>query len=168
MTNYTFPELHPSPHHTVSTHSHSLVRGIKGNSLGMPSVDRRTCSHPLKPVITPFHFTLLSLTSYQLTQVTSNNLSIPPSSGFWKERPDQQCDALLSYLLQENTWLPSNRLAAAEAVTPDMLVRRITQALKNQYKVGGAQTAITVLSLFILPPSLSKSTNIYDLLSCWF
>ena len=34
-----------------------------------------------------------------------------PTPGYWKERPDQQCDALLSYLLQENAWLPADRLA---------------------------------------------------------
>ena len=59
-----------------------------------------------------------------------------PTPGYWKERPDQQCDALLSYLLQENAWLPADRLAAAQAITPDMLVRRVTQALNNQYKVS--------------------------------
>lgn len=39
-----------------------------------------------------------------------------------KERPDTQCDSLLSYLMQENAWLPQERLAAAEQITPERYV----------------------------------------------
>ena len=34
----------------------------------------------------------------------------------YKERPDSQCDTLLSHILQEGGWLPDDIIAACEAV----------------------------------------------------
>lgn len=36
-----------------------------------------------------------------------------------KERPDNQCDTLMSYLLLEGAWLPQDSLRVAEAATRD-------------------------------------------------
>lgn len=48
-----------------------------------------------------------------------------------KERPDSQCDTLLSYLLQENTWLPSQRLVAAELITIEDVQKRAQSLLSG-------------------------------------
>lgn len=46
-----------------------------------------------------------------------------------KERPDTQCDSLLSYYMQENTWLPGDRLKAAESITAESFIKRAQSAL---------------------------------------
>ena len=46
-----------------------------------------------------------------------------------KERPDTQCDSLLSYYMQENVWLPRDRLAAAESITAESFINRAHSAL---------------------------------------
>jgi secreted Zn-dependent insulinase-like peptidase len=46
-----------------------------------------------------------------------------------KDRPDSQCDMLLSYVLQENVWLPSDRIRAAELITKETLLSRVQTLL---------------------------------------
>ena len=46
-----------------------------------------------------------------------------------KERPDTQCDSLLSYFMQENVWLPQDRLKAAEEITSETFIERAKKAL---------------------------------------
>lgn len=46
-----------------------------------------------------------------------------------KERPDTQCDSLLSYFMQENVWLPQDRLKAAEEITSETFIKRAKKAL---------------------------------------
>jgi insulysin len=46
-----------------------------------------------------------------------------------KERPDTQCDSLLSYFMQENVWLPNDRLEAAEKITSESFIKRAKSAL---------------------------------------
>lgn len=46
-----------------------------------------------------------------------------------RERPDSQCDTLMSYLLQENAWLPNQRLEAAETMTMENVKDRVAKSL---------------------------------------
>jgi len=47
-----------------------------------------------------------------------------------KERPDSQCDVLMSYLLQEGQWLPSDKIAACENTDLTCVQDRLTSSLQ--------------------------------------
>ena len=53
-----------------------------------------------------------------------------------KERPDTQCDSLLSYILTENSWLPNEVIEAAESITFDKMTHRIQSALRTRKITG--------------------------------
>ena len=50
--------------------------------------------------------------------------------GFWKDRPDTQCDALLAYLMQQGSWLPMDRIEASEGLTLNYLRERVDRILQ--------------------------------------
>jgi insulysin len=49
-----------------------------------------------------------------------------------KERPDTQADGLLNYMMQENVWLPQDRLLAAETITAESFIIRAQSSLMKR------------------------------------
>jgi len=45
-------------------------------------------------------------------------------NSWFKERPDTQCDTLLSYLLQERAWLPQDKVEAVKEISFESFVKR--------------------------------------------
>jgi len=56
--------------------------------------------------------------------------------GWFKERPDTQCDTLLTYLMQQGSWLPEDRLKAAQDINVDSFLNRVQGIFKPKSVVS--------------------------------
>ena len=121
---------HPSPSgYSVSIGSRGIGFSFAGYSTPLPALIATIIAEFSSP-------TFWSSIDHSLVDLCKERL-IRSLKSFPKERPDNQCDSLLSYVMQEHSWLPEERLRAAEEITGGMLVDRVVGSFQGTKKVGG-------------------------------